>query len=161
MTTPLVNTLALVPPNRPTEADFGGTAKEDDAVYPPNPVTMATAADWNEKVRMMAAAWRLLPVAVIPVTIVAGAPTIGTPQCGNDALTGASFTPVDNGPGDTTISWAANTFPAATIPPIAVNNATSGFWLAPLAIAGANSVQVQTANAASALADADFTVFIF
>lgn len=161
MATPTINTLALVPPRRPTQEDFGGVAKENDAKYPPNPLTMATAEDWNEIVRMLTALWGMAPLAVIPVTFVAGAPTVGTPQCGNPALTSTSFTPTDNAAGDTTISWAANTFPSAVIPPVAVVNATTGFWLAPLAIPGTNSVQVQTADSTSTLADADFTLFVF
>lgn len=161
MTAPSVNTFTLTPPRRPTEADFGGTAKVDDAEFPPNPEIHPMASEWNEKVRLLAAAWRTIPVATIPVTFIAGVPTVGTPQCGNPDLTSATFTPTDNGLGDTTISWPADTFPAATIPPVAVNNATSGFWLAPLAIPGTNQVQVQTADATSTLADADFTLFIF
>ena len=78
-------------PRRPTIEDLGGVAKENDAKFPPNPVTQPTAEDWNEKTRMLAAAWRTVPVAVIPVTFVAGAPTIGDVQCGNPALVAGDF----------------------------------------------------------------------
>lgn len=161
MTTPIVNTLALVPPRRPTIEDLGGVAKENDAKFPPNPVTQPTAEDWNEKTRMLAAAWRTVPVAVIPVTFNAGAPTIGDVQCGNPALVAGNFTPIDNGPGDTTIEWAANTFPAAICSPVAIINMATGVWFVPTVIEGTNQVRIQTADSSSTAADANFTLFIF
>jgi hypothetical protein len=163
MTTPTVNTLALVPPRRPTIEDLGGEAKENDAKFPPNPVTQPTAEDWNEKVRMLAAAWRTVPVAVIPVTFVAGVPTIGDVQCGNPALVAGDFTPTDHGGtgGDTTIAWAADTFPAAICPAVVEINMTTGNWFVPIKIPGTNEIRIQTPDSTSTLADADFTLFIF
>lgn len=163
MTTPTVNTLALVPPRRPTIEDLGGVAKENDAKFPPNPVTQPTAEDWNEKTRMLAAAWRTVPVAVIPVTFVAGAPTIGDVQCGNPALVAGDFTPTDHGGtgGDTTIAWAANTFPAPICPPVVAINMATGVWFVPVVIVGVDQVRIQTPDSTATLADADFTLFIF
>jgi len=161
MTTPTENTLALVPPRRPTEDDFGGAAKENDAQFPPNALTMPTAEEWNEKVRMLAAAWRVTPVAVVPVTFIAGAPTVGTPQCGNPALTSATFTPTDVGPGETTIAWPAGTFPSATVPPKAFIDAVAGIWFAPIVVPGVDSVTIKTYDSTSTPGDADFTLFIF
>jgi len=163
MATPIVNTLALVPPRRPTIEDFGGVAKKDDAKYPPNPVTMPTAPDWNEKVRMLAAAWRVIPVAIIPVTFPSpGTPTIGTPTCGNEELMppATPFTATPNAPGDTTITWPANTFPASIIPPMAIIT-IDGSWAQPVALPVSNGVQVKTRTTAGVLNEADFFVAIF
>lgn len=161
MATPLVNTLALVPPRRPTADDLGGLGKKNHATFTPNPVTMPTAEDWLEIVRMLVAAWSTAPVGVIPVTFIAGAPIVGTPSCGNPAIVAATITPTDNGAGDTTLTWPANTFPNAICNPAVILNVTTGNWCMPRVIVGSNSVQVQTPNNAGTLADANFTLFVF
>jgi hypothetical protein len=162
MAIPTENTLALTPPRRPTQDDFGGVAKEDDSLFPPNPITMPTAADYNERCRMLAAAWRLLPVACLPITFIAGAPTKGTPQAGNPNIVTGTFTVTDNGAGDTTITWPADTFPAATRPPQAeVDDPAHGSWLHPTCEPVTNGVRVKTRNSAGALADVGFTLVIY
>lgn len=162
MTLPADNTLALTPPRRPTEDDFGGTERVDDALFPPNPVTMPTAADYNERGRMLAAVWRMAPVAILPMTFIAGAPTKGTPQSGNPALTSATFTVVDNAAGDTTITWPADTFPAAVRPPQAeVDDPAHGSWLHPTCEPVTNGVRVKTRNSAGVLADVGFTLVLY
>lgn len=160
MATPTENTLALVPPRRPTNEDFGGTGKLNDAKYPPNPVTQPTAEDWNEFVRMIAAAWRVNPIALIPVTFSGGTPTIGTPSCGNPDLVAGSFSKTDHGPGDTTISWAANTFPSSIVPPMAFIT-SSGIWFQPDPQPVSNGVRVKTYDSTSTLTDANFVLVIF
>lgn len=162
MAIPTKNTLALDSPRRPTEEDFGGTEQEDDALFPPNPKLHPTADGWKGHTRMLAAAWRMLPVCRLPITFSGSAPAKGVPQAGDPDITSTTFTLADNGPGDTTITWPADTFPASTMPPQAfVNDPAHGSWLQPTCEPVTNGVRVKTKNGAGVLTDIHFTISIF
>jgi hypothetical protein len=69
------------------------------------------------------------------------------------------FTVTDNGTGDTTITWPANTFPPPAYKPKASLNSDVAA-LAPVAFYVSNGVHVKTRNSAGTLTDMDFTVDI-
>lgn len=99
-------------PRRPTIDDLGGGAKENHPTKPPNPVTMATAEDYNQATKQIAAQGRVCPMARVFVTFTAGVPAVSSVQApGTNVVTG-TFTVVDNGVGDTTLWWLATVIPA-------------------------------------------------
>lgn len=154
------NTFDLVPPNRPSLADVGGATKVDDAIYPPNPVTMPTSAEFNLLEKLVAAYGKVMPVARFSVT--GGAvPVISLMQCLATAPVIATFTCALVGTGDVSITWPAGTFPTSTNNPQATINSTSGSWLAPIAFSITNGVEVVTRNSAGALTNSNFTVDVF
>lgn len=93
------------PPHRPDLTELGGGAKENHAKRPPNPVTMATAEDFNQLTKQVEAFARVAPLARLWVRFNAGTPSVHSVQALGSAVVIGDFTVVDNGDGDTTISW--------------------------------------------------------
>lgn len=156
-------TFDLTPARCPSLDDLGGAAKQDDAQYPPNPVTMATAQNWNQFARFIEGAGKMLPFCAIHVAFSGGAPGVISLDSMRSTLTTASVILTDNGNGDTTISWAAiaSQFPPSRRPPH-VYLVGDGSFLAPTAdTSTANTVRVRTRNSAGVLTDVAFVVEIF
>lgn len=105
------------PPVRPAVSDVGGGAKENSVTRPPNPTTMATAEDFNQISKQIAALGGVAPLAILLVTFSGGDPSITLVKAPGSNVTTASFTPTDNGNGDTTIAWKTGTGqPAGALP---------------------------------------------
>jgi hypothetical protein len=157
-------TFDLTPPRRPSLDDLGGAAKQDDAAFPPDPVTMATAENWNNFAHSLEAYGKVLPFAVIEVRFALGVPFIANVQSLRSSLTAASFTaPVDNADGDTTISWAsiANQFPPVNIQPSATLIG-DGFYAYPTVdTTVVSTARVRTRDGNGSLIDIPFTLFVY
>lgn len=159
MTAPNDLTWDLDIPRRPSLDDVGGAALEDDAKKPPIPPKMPYAAQLNQWAMQIERLSAVTPVAVFTVTFSAGTPTVNSFQCMRTGMLTSDFTVTDNGNGDTTITWAANTFPTPTAQPsVSINE---DLLAIPRAFTVSNGVRVKTANAAGTLIDAGFTVLVF
>jgi hypothetical protein len=155
------NTFDLDPPRRPSLDDCGGAGKEDDVEYPPDPLTHPTAAEFNLFARMIAVFGGVLPHTFVDVRINAGAPVIDAAGSFRTSVTTATFTPTDNGTGDTTIAWPADTFPTAIGKPVACITSSSGDYLEPNVDVLTNSFRVKTKDKTGALADVAFKVLFY
>ena len=156
-------TFDLTPPRRPSLDDLGGAAKQDDADYPPNPVTMMTAVNWNFFARFFEGIGKVVPFCTIHVAFSAGAPYIVSLQSMRSSLVSGNLVLTDNGAGDTTISWAgiATSFPPANRPPRADIVGDGSFLVPTCDTTTANTVRVRTRNSAGTLVDQAFVVEIF
>lgn len=105
------------PPRRPTIDDVGGGQKVN-ATAAPNPVTQATAEDFNQTTKQVVAYGKMIPLARLFVTFAAGVPSITTMHTPSEVLVIGDFTVTDNADGDTTISWVVTKMPARSGGPI-------------------------------------------
>lgn len=157
-------TFNLTPPRRPSLADLGGAEKRDDARFPPDPVSMPTAPNWNQFALLHEGLAKFVPFIEFEIRFNAGAPYIASVRSMRSALTTASFAaPTDNGPGDTTISWAAisTAFPPKNRDP-SVEIIGDGDFRYPTAdTTVANTVRVRTRDGVGALVDAPFIVRVY
>ena len=149
-------------PRRPSTDDLGGDAKQDNSKYPPDDVEHFTAAGWNQKVKQLAALARVTPACVLEVRFSSGAPYVARCSAASSNVSNATFgTLTDNGTGDTTILWPADTFPPAVLSPSGLTILASS-----AAVRGgdveevANGVRVRTHSAGSP-ADLPFTIQIW
>ena len=92
-------------PHRAVLSELGGGAKENNPRYPPDPVKMATAEDFNQLSKQAAAANRVMPLARLFVKFASGEPFVETVQAAGSTVAPVDFHCVDNGNGDTTIWW--------------------------------------------------------
>ena len=115
------NTLTYddVPPHRPALSELGGGTKENRPGYAPNPVTMATAEDFNQMSKQLAALGAMAPLVQFDVTISAGTPVIANFTSLRQGLVLGDFTVTDAGVGSTQISWLATKLPPLGRGPIA------------------------------------------
>lgn len=105
-------------PRRPSTDDLGGDEKLDDAEFPPDPREHPTAAGHNQMVKVLVALARTAVACKLEIGFSGNAPYIAALTALGSAVSLATFgTPTDNGPGDTTVSWAADALPPATISP--------------------------------------------
>jgi len=152
------------PPFRPSLASLGGAAKRDDAKFPPNPVTMPTAMNWNFFARLLEGLGKFCPFISFEVQFNSGAPYIASVRSMRPALEDANlFTLTDQGDGLTRISWAAV---AAQFPPRndypRVFLLDDGAFLAPtFDLSLANTVLIKTRNSAGAGVNVAFMVDVF
>jgi hypothetical protein len=98
-------------PRRPSTDDLGGDQKQDDAEYPPDPVEHYTAGGWNQIVRQLAALAKVTAAAKLEVRFDSGAPYIARVSSPRSDVEIDTFTVVDNGDGDVSVTWPADTFP--------------------------------------------------
>jgi hypothetical protein len=149
-----------VTPRRPTVDDVGGAACEDDQDYPPDP-NMPDANSWNQIGKLAACLPQVCPVAVISVTFSGGAPIVSYFAAPNLNLTSGDITPTDNGTGDTTLEWAADTFPPRNLNPagMTLNESTAVERVS--VVPGTNSVRVRTLNGAGAGVDCAFSFCLY
>lgn len=114
-------------PRRPSADDLGGDEKLDNDEKPPDDGEHFTAGGWNQKVKQLKALARVASPAKIEVRFDGGgAPFVNGFTAAGTLITGATFAPTDNGNGDTTIAWPANTFPVADVPPNALTLYSAG-----------------------------------
>ena len=157
-------TYEQTPPLRPGIGDVGGGAKINDVLNPPDPQTMPTAEDANQTAKQLVALGSVAAMAIFEVTIAAGTPSItALTTVRTDKVVG-DFTVTDNGVGDTSIDWAAGTFPAKTTQPVisvfedADHRGAVAFNTAS---GGTRGVRCKTRDGAGALADRNFVVMVF
>lgn len=153
------STFDLTTARRPSSDDTGESlVLVDDVANPPDPNTMPTSAPWNTFAALTRAYGGVVAHTKISIHVVSGTPGISLVGSARKGVVAGTFTVTDNGAGDTSITWAAGTFP----PPIA-NPEVSVNTLASLAAVIApitNGVRVQVRNDAGALTDGDFTAVI-
>lgn len=106
-----------VAPFRPGIDDLGGAELLDDQEYPPDPETQPTADAWNQKVMVAVAHARVVPVMLVAVRFAAGVPTVEAFSSVSTSLLSGDLTILDNGAGDTSITWAADALPVPLVPP--------------------------------------------
>jgi hypothetical protein len=114
----------------------------------------------NLVARLVAAYGRMLPVASIEVHFLAGVPFVDSLVCCSEVLTASDLTVTDNGTGDVTVTWPANSFPAQSQSPEVVM-VEDGEWLQPTATAVTNGVNVFTRDLGGILTDGRFKVRIY
>jgi hypothetical protein len=104
-------------PRRPSTDDLGGDAKQDNNDYPPDDVEHFTAAGWNQLVKVAQALSKTAAACKLEVRFTGSTPYIARAPALSANVTIATFTVLDNGIGDTTITWPANTFPSSACSP--------------------------------------------
>ncbi len=161
-------TFDLTPPRRPSLDDLGGAAKQDDAQFPPDPVTMPTAENWNAFARSLEAWGKVVPFLVVQINMIAGVPTLVSAQSVRSTFTltyllAVSGLVVDNGTGDTTFDYTslAGQFVPPTRPPQVDVIAATGARYPGVSQPTATSVRVVTQNSAGAATDYSFTLTIW
>jgi hypothetical protein len=100
-------------PYRPSEGDMGGTAKENDAKYVPNPNTDPDAREWNQMVGQIAALANLIPAAIFDVRFAAGVPSIFAVYAMNPDLLASDVTVTDLGNGNVRLDVPSTKLPDA------------------------------------------------
>jgi hypothetical protein len=134
-------------PRRPTEDDVDPYSLD---VTPAPLPRQLYANQMNQRGRCIVGIARVSPVAIITIDFASGAPFVAALTCCSEVVEIADLTVTDNGNGDTTITWAANTFPIAAAEPDA-HVLTDGAWLHPVATAVTNGFRVKTRDSAGTL----------
>src|SRR5690606_34583815 len=137
------------PPRRPGVEDVGGDKKIDDDRHPPDPVIHPTAGGWNEKARQIPALARVSASAKLKVEFASGTSVLAQCAAASMKVSPQIFTVTDNGIGDTTVTWPAETFPAAVCSPtgLTVFHTTIAYGVCEEVT---NGIRVRTFDAAGA-----------
>lgn len=104
-------------PRRPSTDDMGGDQKVDDIEYPPIEPEHFTAGGWNQKAKQIPAICRVTASCKLEVRFNAGVPFVARATSPGTQININTFTVTDNGAGDVTIEWPADTFPAFVCSP--------------------------------------------
>ena len=142
---------------RPSLEDLGGAALEDDENDPP-PDTgeMHYALMDNQVIKQAQATAKVAPGAIVSVTFSGSTPSITKAKGPGGAIATTTFTPTDNGVGDTSITHAAGALPPQDCEPEGtVNGATPGM-ISVRSIS--NGVRVVTKDKDGNAVDLPFTV---
>ena len=145
-------------PYRPGTDTIGGVAKEDDAQYLPDPDTMFTAKDFNQRGNLAVGLARVAPLARIYVKFSGGTPSVYAVLALGHLLVIGDFTVTDNGVGDVTISCPVTKIPGpifcgGVFPQSATNASGNG-----VVTGTGDGIRIVTFNAAGAAADINFVV---
>jgi hypothetical protein len=160
MAAPAQLTWDITPPRRPSLGDVGGATLQDHASKPPDKATMPYPDQLNQWAKQIERLAACSPVAVISVQFTAGVPSVELFTAMRTTLTIGDFTVDDNGNGDTTITWPANTFPPPVARPSVTVNEFHPF-LTPTVANVANGVRVKTYDNAGVATDVNFTVTVY
>ena len=149
-------------PYRPGKDDFNGIALEDDAKSPPDASKMPTSALLNTWSALSVVFGRMIPNLVASVAYVSGSPALDSFTAAPSAVDSSTLTVARTGGGashgDVTVSWPANTFPAAiTQPLVSINGTTPG--IASVSAVG-NGVRIVIQNTSGTGVDLPFTVTV-
>lgn len=147
-----------------TVADLGGAAYENDPAEPPIGPEMMAAEDANQIENQLAGVNRVIPALILEVTFSAGTPAISNAIAMSSIIVTtwaqAHVTVVDNGNGDTSLTWAAGTIPNPRSKPEAWVTEDVA-CLQPIAIPnGSIGVRVKTRDSGGTLTDYNFAVRI-
>lgn len=140
------------PARRPSLEDVGGATLIDDAENPPDPETMPYADQLNQLQKQAQAVGRAIFACGFELLISGGVPAIGRVSAPSTTVDASAFGIVDNGNGDTTVTWPAGTFPTPALPPKAYMT-SDGSWLDPIVLEVANGLRIKTRNSAGTLTD--------
>lgn len=161
-------TFDLTPPRRPSLDDLGGAAKQDKASAPANPVTMATAENWNHFARALEAWGKMVPFLTITVDMASSAPVLIAAQSVRSTFTltylqGIAGLLVDNGPGNTTFDYTsiANQFVPPTRPPQVDLIGATGARHPGVSQPTATTVQIITQNSLGVAVDISFVLTLW
>jgi hypothetical protein len=163
----------VVVPYRPGAPDFNGIGLQDNPQYPPNPLTMPTAALLNTWSALSVVFGRMIPVLRLSVTggttpsisqfiaapdYVGGTLGSSTPT----PITLSTFTVTHVSTGKVQITWPAGTLPTATTQPSAHLNGvlSSGYSASVSATPITNGVEVDTLLS-GVYSDMSFTVDVY
>jgi hypothetical protein len=143
-----------VPPYRPGVDSVGGNQKLDDAEFPPDPVTMFTAADFNQHSGLLVALCKVTPAALFLVAN-AGTPSISGLRAAGSLLVIGDFTVIDRGIGDTEITCPASKImqPFAAI---GFSQGAGDFRVSARVNGTNDGIRIETRNSGGALADMNF-----
>ncbi len=149
-------------PRRPSVADMGGAAYEDDATYAPEPDVMPMAEDANQVVKVVEGLTRTGAAVWMSVAFSTGTPTIHGMACLGTLLQASDFTLTDNADGDTSITWTATKLPVSNVWPAGLTlHAIPGFPIQQFAaVPITNGVQVLTRDTDGNGIDCPFTVML-
>jgi hypothetical protein len=143
-----------VAPHRPSIDDLGSDQYEDFPSEPVDPTREWPAACCNEMCGVVASLSRMSNVVAITVHFTSGTPFVQSSA--QPRTTPVVIQPLDNGVGDVSLTWPANSFPPALNDPKAyVTGATVG---AASAIAISNGVRVRVKDLTNTAADLPFVV---
>lgn len=145
-----------VAPHRPSLAQLGGGAFQDDQSNPPDLDTMPSAAMENVNEKTLAGIAAVTSVAGFTVKFAAGAPYIDKATFADSSLDPGDITVTDNGTGDTSLTWAAGTFPTAALEPTGLTIHETHVTF-PCAYSIANGVRVKTLDSLGNGADVNFS----
>jgi hypothetical protein len=105
-------------PRRPSTDDLGGDTKLDESPEPPDDITMPTAAGHNQIVKVTAAVAKTAASCKLEIDFSGSTPFVAAAAGMGSTIIPSTFgIPTDNGVGDTSVTWPANTFPPFTISP--------------------------------------------
>jgi hypothetical protein len=149
-----------IAPRVASVADLGGSDKENDVEYPPDPTTMPDARDHNQMARVLAAHSSVTPSVVLDVRFATGTPYIYGVAAKGSTVDAETFIVTDVSDGLTEIAWVSGSLPATTVRPhgltVTSDTAIDRARCYPVT---AHSVRIYTALGAVAT-DADFVVEI-
>ena len=152
-------TFDITPPRRPSLDDIGGAVATDHATRAPTKATMPYADAWNQMQRQDERMAAMTEVVVLSITFAAGVPSVSQFTAMRTTTVIGDFTVTDNGTGDTTITWPANTVTTSTGGPMpGLNDATVGGGITASLVA--LGVRVLTWTGAATPADRNFTVTV-
>jgi hypothetical protein len=161
-------TFDLTPPRRHSLADLGGAAKQDDAAFPPNPLTMPTAENWNFFARALEAWGKVVPFLVVTIDMLSGTPTLVSVESVRSTFTltylqGIVGLLVDNSAGNTTFDYTsiATQFVPPTRPPQVDVIGATGARYPGVFQPTLTSVQIVTQNAGAVATDYSFVLTIW
>jgi hypothetical protein len=144
-------------PRRPTEDDTDPHCVD---VLPAPLPGQPYSNQLNQRGMLIPALARVSPVAIITIAFSSGAPFVDRLSCCSKVLEIADLTVTDNGNGDTTIEWPANTFPTA-VADMEASVCEDGSWLQPTAVSVTNGVRVRTRADGGVLTNARVQVRIY
>jgi hypothetical protein len=143
-------------PRRPSLEDMGGATLVDDTEFEPDRSRMPYAAQLNQLQKQASAQGQVVESLVLSVEFSGGAPAVVAFTCPRTGMGIDDFTVTDNGTGDTTITWPADTFPPELTRPELTINQDIGAIVGGTVVAVTNGVRVRTYQAAGAV-DLHFT----
>jgi hypothetical protein len=133
-----------VVPRIPSVDDLGGAEFKNDLIEPPDPGEFPMAEDENQQELVLAALARVATMLNVSVAFVGGNPQISGFETVGTQLVSSGITLTDNGPGDTTISWAANLLPPRECGPSLTLNEDVEIDRARAFVISATSIRVKT-----------------
>lgn len=146
-----------IAPHRPGTEDVGYDDLQDDAGDPPNQRTDPTSMAWNQRSKQLVGLAKVAASLKLSVTFSGSTPSVAKFSYPGTVLELGDFTVVDNGVGDTTITWPENSLVPALVEPMCTLNTAQGMFYA---TAVTNGVRVRTVNPSNAATDIGFTVEI-
>jgi hypothetical protein len=145
-------------PFRPGTDTIGGVAKEDDAQYLPDPDTMFTAADFNQRGHLAVGLAKVAPLARVYVKFSGGTPSVYAVLGMGSLLATGDFVLTDNGTGDTTVTCAVTHIPGPLFCGGVHPQTTSDIRGVGAVTGSGDGIRCVTRNSAGAATDTDFVV---